>query len=228
MNERQRKYDVAFSFLSQDEPLALQINDLLRDRMKTFVYWEHQEELAGTDGEKTFNLVFGEEARTVLVLYRQEWGTTPWTRVEETAIRNRAHEETYDFATFFPLGKPPVAPKWLPKTRIWGNLDRWGIQGAASVIEARVQEAGGTPHEETAEERALRLSRRMAAHQARQEFLDSVLGVQQANASAQKLFAELQRLGDAVTAGGGQIRIEYQPARSSPNACALVCLGYRL
>ena len=32
------KYEVAFSFLKEDEVLALKINDLLQDRFSTFIY----------------------------------------------------------------------------------------------------------------------------------------------------------------------------------------------
>jgi len=46
-------YDVAFSFLSQDEAAAMQINDRLQDRYRTFLYSQRQKELAGTDGEIT-------------------------------------------------------------------------------------------------------------------------------------------------------------------------------
>ena len=53
------KYDVAFSFLTRDEGLALQLNDLLQDRIKTFVYSERQKELAGTDGEVQKRKIFG-------------------------------------------------------------------------------------------------------------------------------------------------------------------------
>jgi hypothetical protein len=65
------KYNVAFSFLAQDEQLASQLNDHLQDRAKTFLYSKRQERLAGTDGEETFNSVFGEHARVVVVLYRE-------------------------------------------------------------------------------------------------------------------------------------------------------------
>ena len=44
------KYDLAFSFFQQNEPLAIQLNDRIRDRMKTFLYSEHRKEVAGTDG----------------------------------------------------------------------------------------------------------------------------------------------------------------------------------
>src|SRR4051794_8510262 len=126
MESSSYKYDVAFSFLAGDEALAAQLTDLLQDRLKVFLYSRRQGEIAGTDGEKTFNAVFGEQARLVVVLYRSGWGQTPWTRIEETAIRNRAYEHGYDFVKFIPLDDNPSVPKWLPKTQLWFGLKRWG------------------------------------------------------------------------------------------------------
>lgn len=190
MNKQTFKYEVAFSFLYKDEDLAIQINNLLKDRLKTFIFPEKQNEVAGKDGEEMFNQVFGSEARIVFVLYREGWGKTPWTRIEETAIHNRGFDEGYDFVTFAPLDKTPL-PKWLPKNRIWFDFNRWGIEGAASVIEARVQEAGGTIRAETVEEHAARLSREIDAENARQKFLDSENGVRSANNEIKKLFEKL-------------------------------------
>src|SRR3990172_9377256 len=157
MDEKEYKYDVAFSFLEEDEALAKELNDLLQDRVRTFLYSKKQDEIAGTDGEKIFNEVFGVQSRLVVVLYRKGWGQTPWTRIEETAIRNRAYEDGYDFVKFVPLDDPPTVPKWLPRTQLWVGFKRWGVVGTASVIEARIEELGGEPHEETVQERAARL-----------------------------------------------------------------------
>lgn len=170
------KYDVAFSFLAEDEGLATEINDILEGRLSTFIYARRQGEIAGTNGEITFNRVFGSEARIVFVLYRKGWGETPWTRIEETAIRNRAFEEGYDFVMFAPLEKSPAVPQWLPKTQIWIGLDRWGVKGAAIAIESRVQEAGGSPREEILEVRAARLSREITKEKERKAFLNSEKG----------------------------------------------------
>lgn len=153
------KYDVAFSFLAGDEGVAVQLNDLLQGRMITFLYSERQAELAGADGESVFNRVFSEVTRSVVVLYREGWGQTPWTRIEETAIRNRGHVEGYDFCLFVPLDLMPAVPRWLPRHRLWIGLDRWGVAGAAAVIEARVQELGGKPHRESLEDFATRQAR---------------------------------------------------------------------
>jgi hypothetical protein len=68
MNPAEFKYDVAFSFLAQNEDLATKINELLQDRLRTFIYSRRQGELAGTDGEQTFNRVFGSEARMAFTL----------------------------------------------------------------------------------------------------------------------------------------------------------------
>jgi hypothetical protein len=194
MNDYLYKYDVAFSFLAQDESLATELNDLLQDRFSTFLYSKKQGEIAGTDGEKTFNTVFGEDARLVVVLYRVGWGQTAWTRIEETAIRNRAYDHGYDFVKFIPLDEPQEVPKWLPRAQIWLGLKRWGVAGAASVIEARIEELGGNPHEETAEDRAIRLERSLKFDEERKRFLRSEDGVCAANSELNSLSIELNRL----------------------------------
>lgn len=188
MEMQQYKYDVAFSFLAQDEPFATQLNDLLQDRVQTFLYSKRQGEIAGTDGEKSFNKVFGEQSRLVVVLYRDGWGQTPWTRIEETSIRNRAYKQGYNFVIFIPLDDTPTTPEWLPKTQLWVGLKRWGVTSAASVIEDRIQKLGGEPHQETVEARAARLERSRKFAEKRKKFLGSEIGV----AAASKEFEALQ------------------------------------
>lgn len=194
MDQADFKYDVAFSFLAEDEALAIELNDLIQDRLSTFLYSKKQEELAGTDGEETFNAVFCEQARLVVVIYRNGWGQTPWTRIEQTAIRNRAYEEGYSFVVFIPLDKHPSVPNWLPKTQLWIGLNRWGIPGAASVIEARVQQLGGFLHEESVEARAKRLERTLNFKENREQFLNSREGVNWSEKAFNSLCDELEGL----------------------------------
>jgi len=165
------QYDIAFSFTTEDEGVATQINDLLQDRYRTFLYSKAQEKLAGTDGEETFNAVFKDQARSVAVLLRPEWGTTRWTRIEQTAIRNRAYDHHYDFATFIVTVPGTPIPGWLPKTRIWYDLQRFGLEGAASVLAARIQEHGGAAVEETLEARVARLDRAQKFSQEKKHLL---------------------------------------------------------
>lgn len=164
------KYDVAFSFLAQDEALAMQMNDRLQDRVKTFIYSERQKEIAGTDGEETFGRVFREESLLVVVLYRAAWGETKWTRVEQTAIRARGFDHGHDFVKFIPLDDPAKVPPWLPPTHIYIGLKRFGVDGAAAVIEQRIRELGGHAHQETVEEHAQRLERSLEFSKRREQF----------------------------------------------------------
>jgi len=153
------KYDVAFSFLAVDEGLALDLGNVLRNRLSVFVYSERQKDLAGKDGEAAFGAVFGQDSRVVVILYRKGWGQTKWTRIEETAIRNRGFEEGYDFVILVALEPHPEIPRWLPKNRLWVGFDRWGIDGAAAAIEARVQEVGGAVETQSELERIVAAER---------------------------------------------------------------------
>ena len=188
------KYDVAFSFLKDDENLATRINDLLSERLTTFLYSKNQDEVAGTDGEKTFNEVFGKESRIVVVLYRPGWGNTAWTRIEETAIRNRAYEDGYDFCILIPLTKPPNIPEYFPKTQLWVGLDKWGIEGAASVIESRVQSAGGSIKTTTPEDIARRIKQAQEFEITRGKILNSADGLELARQEVNNLFEALNQI----------------------------------
>lgn len=82
------KYDVAISFLSEDEPIATALHARLSSGLTVFYYPRSQEELAGTDGLESMRQPFLDETRVAVVLYKERWGKTPWTRVEETAIKD--------------------------------------------------------------------------------------------------------------------------------------------
>ena len=169
----------------------------MRDRVKTFIYTEQEKVVAGTDGEKTYHRVFGREARVVTVLYRAGWGETRWTRIEETAIRNRGHEHGYDFTVFVPLETPPKVPEWVPAARIWLDLKRFNLDRTAGAIEARVQDSGGQIHQETVGERAQRVERAIKFEKRRDKFRWEE-GVQAANSELAKLLPVLQAHADVV------------------------------
>jgi len=205
------KYDVAFSFLAQDESTATSLNDLLQDRVRTFLYSTRQEALGGTDGEQTFGAVFGEQSRFVVVLYRRGWGESPWTRIEQTAIRNRAFEHGYGFVIFVKLDSS-VVPEWLPKTQIWVGFERWGLTTTAGVIESRVQELGGEVGEETVAGRAARLERQVEFSNRRHQFLHSREGIESALQEFTDLQQEIDREVAAINASGGSISFQVKTA----------------
>ncbi len=188
------KYEVAFSFLKEDEALAVQLNELLRDRYPTFIYSEHQTELAGKDGEVFLKQVFGKEARIVVILYRRDWGTKGWTRIEDNAIRDRAYDDGYDFCLLIPMNDPATIPRWFPKNRIWINTTRYGLETTAAIIEYRLQEQGGEAHSETTEEKVMRLRKQVAQAQETKAFLCSDKAVAPADHESQELLARIEAL----------------------------------
>lgn len=218
------EYDVAFSFLAQDESVATELNDALSARVKTFLYSKQQEQLAGTDGEKTFNAVFGEKSRSVVILHRDGWGATPWTRIEQTAIRNRGYDEGYDFALLVPMDKPPTTPEWFQKNRIWIGLERYGVAGAAAVIEARIQELGGTPHQETLEERAARQARAVEFKAERQAALNSFAGVEAFGQGIESLNAAIKQGVDRINAGRTSHKLEFRGPPQPRGPCFVLGL----
>ncbi len=192
------KYDVAFSFLERDEDLVVQVDALLRGRVNTFVPSRREAFIAHTDFEQTVHRVFGCESRIVTVLYRDGWGRRGGTLLEETVVRARAHEEGYEFILLIPLDTPPSLPPWIPKKQTWLGLDRWGAEGMAAVIDARVQQAGKAPDEETALERAQRLERELVFEEERRAFLNSQEGVRTAQSELAKLYNDIDRISNEI------------------------------
>lgn len=201
------QYDLAISFVAKDEALATQLTDQFEGRLRVFLYSRKQEKLAGTDGEKTFNDVFAKQSRLVVVLYRDGWGETPWTRIEETAIRNRAYDEGYEFVLFIPLDEQPSVPKWLPRSQLWIGLSRWGVTGAASVIDARFQGLGGSPKQETIEHRAGRLEKVVNFAKFRDQYLSTEIGVQKATAAFESIASHIAQRLPSLQASAPSLRI---------------------
>jgi hypothetical protein len=149
------RYDVAISFLSRDEPLAVKLHNELREYLQVFVYSKRQEELAGTDGLESFRKTFLSDSKLVVVLYRNGWGKTRWTAIEETAIKERVFNGDWDSLLFVMLDEESTPPNWLPGTRL--RLSYFQYRDTLiGAIKMRAQERGSTLKLETAMERAAR------------------------------------------------------------------------
>jgi hypothetical protein len=160
------RYDVAISFLSADESVASAVWKGLSEGLSVFFYPRSQEELAGTDGLESMREPFlTENARVVVVFYRDRWGQTPWTGVEEVAIRDRCLTDKFQSLFFLMLDNTSVPPVWLPNTHVRFNYAEFGLEQAIGAIKARVKERGGaiTP---------LTPLRRAELYQLEQEFLE--------------------------------------------------------
>ena len=137
------KYDVAISFLYQDEPTAKALYQSLSTSLKVFFFPRNQEELAGTDGMELMRRPFMEDCRVSVVVYRSSWAKTPWTRVEETAIKEACLSSGWHRLFFLCLDDDGPFPIWLPQTHVRFSLKNYSLQEAVGAIKARVQECGG-------------------------------------------------------------------------------------
>ena len=203
------KYDVAFSFLQRDEQLAIDITDRIQNRVKVFIYSEQQKELIANDGVDAFSQVFKQEARVVVILFRETWGTTKWTRVEETAIKSRHLEEGPKLLVVASLdGKHPV---WYPDTWIWGDLERYGIDGLASVIETKVRQRGGEVRSESITDYAAAAERQMTFASDRRTWRNSEEAIQDAVKEVDTLFTLLNQAREQVSRSGHlQTQLQFQ------------------
>jgi hypothetical protein len=137
------EYDVAISFLAQDQPLAQALADQLEaSGLSVFFFPRKQEELAGTNGMESMRAPFL-SARVNVVLFKAPWSETPWTRVEDAAIRDRCLQGGWAALMFVTLDKASKRPKWLPDSHIRFAFEDYGIEQLIGAIKHRVQEQGG-------------------------------------------------------------------------------------
>lgn len=204
---RDYEYDIALSFLGADEETAKNLHDRLRPRFKVFFYAESQKELVGKDGERLFSDVFGKKARTVVVIFRAGWGDARWTMVEANAIRNRAFDATYDFVIFVAVDPKQSLPNWVPKNRIWFDLQRFGVEKAADVISARATELGGVPVVEDAVAFASRRAGEARKELQMESLFNSGEGVSLAKEEHESFCREIESKAKAISSADDEYRL---------------------
>ena len=127
------KYDVAISFLSKDEAIASAISQKLTEGLEVFFFPRKQDALAGTDGLESMRKPFFDESRLMVVLYRESWGKTPWTRVEETAIKEACLQYGWQRLFFILLDSASPLPVWLPQNYVRFNYADFGLEQAVGA-----------------------------------------------------------------------------------------------
>jgi hypothetical protein len=199
------QYDVAISFLSKDEPIGAAITGRLSAGLKVFFYPRNQEELAGTDGLESMRTPFLNDARVVVVLYRQPWGKTPWTGVEQIAIQEGCLNSGWQRLFFIVLDKTSAIPIWVPQNHVRFNYESFGLEQAVGAIKARVQECGGVIEPMTAIRRAA-LYEAEACYAEDRKQISSFEGMRIVQGKVLEVISEIKRLCDQITeAGNAQI-----------------------
>ena len=201
------QYDVAISFLSRDENTAAALYGRLSDGLSVFFYPRKQEKLAGTDGLETMRTPFLDDSRVVVVLYREPWGRTPWTGVEQIAIQESCLNQGWHRLFFIVLDKTSAVPIWLPQNHVRFNYEEFGLEQAIGAIKARVQECGGRIEPMTALRRAALYEEEVHYIQDRKQ-IGSFQGMATAREKVTEVFAEIKRLCSEINAhGGSQITV---------------------
>lgn len=202
------KYDIAFSFLSESGQIARELQQRLNPNLRVFVYFDKQEDLVGTDGFESFRQIFYEESRLVVVIYKNGWGETPWTRVEEAAIKDRCLTKGWAGLLFIMADSKDSPPIWLPQTNIRLHLQDYGMEQAVGAIKALVESLGGQLLKETAIDRAKRLQGELGFRANRRKLLSSDEGVREATKEALKIHGGIRALIEKIRAESGALTVE--------------------
>ena len=201
MQDQEPIYDVAISFLYQDLALAQALYDELSKELEVFFFRRNQEELAGSDGLESMREPFRSQSRLNLVLYRPKWGNTPWTGVEEIAVKESCLATSYKSIFFFVIEPNPAIPKWLPETHVRFNFADFTLEQAVGAIKARVQERGGHFRPMTPSKK-VEMLRVEAEYQSDRRQISSHDGMQKIQQNVELLFAELVAQLDDVNSAG--------------------------
>jgi hypothetical protein len=210
MKNTNYKYDIAFTFLEKDEPLVNQINNLLKDKFKTFLNSKKQEYKDDLEREMLLLDVFKKQSRCVIIFYRNKWGTTPYTAIEEKAVRTRISEEGNNNLLVISLDNPPVVPKYLSKTQIWTELAQAGINGTAAFIEEQVKALGGGLSEELPLDVGIEIKKEPRFEVESSKFLESVSGLEIAVIELKKLFSALETEKNKITESDKGISLTFK------------------
>ncbi len=201
MQDQEPIYDVAISFLYQDLALAQALYDELSKELEVFFFPRNQEELAGSDGLESMREPFRSQSRLNVVLYRPKWGNTPWTGVEEVAVKESCLATSYKSIFFFVIEPAPAIPTWLPETHVRFNFTDFTLEQAVGAIKARVQERGGHFRPMTPS-RKVELLRVEAEYQSDRRQISSHHGMQKIQQNVELLFAEIVAQLEDVNAAG--------------------------
>ncbi len=195
------QYDVAISFLSADESIAAALFNALGEGLEVFFYPRKQEDLAGKDGLEAMRAPFFDGSRIVVILYREPWGETRWTGVEQTAIKEGCLEHGFERLFFVMLDKTSTPPKWVPTTHVRFNYADFGLEQAVGAIKARVLEAGGKVSPPSALKHT-ELARRETEYLTEKARLRSPFGRDTVKGITLDLFSKITEISAEIEAGG--------------------------
>lgn len=187
------EYDLAISFLAEDEPIAIELYNELSPMMNVFVYSEHKEELAGSDGVEVFRSIFKDRTKLIVILYREGWGKSQWTNLEEQAIKEYGLVHRWEGILLIKMDDSKI-PSWLPSTYIYLDFNKFTLEEIVGSIKFKTQERGSIFRPNTAIEKAKILENKTKFINQRNQFLNSNDGVNAALEEVTGLFDKIDHI----------------------------------
>jgi hypothetical protein len=188
------KYDVALSFLHRDVMMATQLHDKIADRFKTFLFTKKQDDIAGTDGMDSYSNVFQNEARLNVVLHREGWGDTKWTKIEKNAIKTRIFNEErgegWNSLLIIKLDKSKL-PSWVVDYYVYLDFENFGFEEIAGAIISSAQKLGAVISHENVIDFAKRQGTAITLKKEKDIYLASVKAVEDATVEIANLFKDV-------------------------------------
>lgn len=132
-NEDCFKYDIAFSLLADDLQLAKSIEASLPG-LACFLYDTRQIEIVSRQGLPTFRAPFLVDSRLVCVLYREGWGTTTWTALEDEAIQERWVQDGGGQRVLLVNLDGSEPPAWHPQGKMWADGRGRSAEAIAELV----------------------------------------------------------------------------------------------
>jgi hypothetical protein len=153
-----------------------------------------------------FSEVFRRETRLSVVLYRDGWGTTPWTGFEETAIQSRALETRFTSLLIVRLDRSEL-PTWIPTQILYVSEESETRQEMAAVIRARARERGAVVRKLTAAEIAIQKSKEQSQQAERDERARSAKAPAEIEHELARLYAHIMRIAAEIKQSDASIDI---------------------
>lgn len=165
---------------------------------------------------------FLDDSRVTVVLYREPWGKTPWTQVEETAIKDGCLKHGWRRLFFMSLDDSAGFPIWVPDTHIGFSYANFGLEQAIGAIKARVRECGGVIAPVTAWSRAKSVQMEAAHLRKKEQLFSSQEWIQKSVRPAiAGMFAEIGHLATRISS---ELGVPMRSASSpSPHAADYEC-----
>ncbi len=216
-----KKYDVAISFLVQDLAVAQALYEKLSQELRVFFFPRNQEELAGTNGMDSMRAAFRSESLLNVVLYRERWGNTPWTAVEEAAVKDSCLATGYRSLFFFTVEPTKRLPKWLPDTHVRFNYSDFPLDQAVGAIKMRVRERGGQFTPMTPAKRA-QILKAEDDYRLDKSGMNTQEGLRKISSTVKELFTGIQRHCEEVNAASPLLECETNfHERNSHQSCII-------